>query len=174
MAESSVFDELVAANARYVEQGEHRVLPVAPARQLAIVTCMDARIDVFAMAGLALGDAHVLRNAGARVTEDVRRSLALSTHLLGTRSVALVAHTRCGVHDPEGTAYERMSQTMGRAPADRDWRTFTDPRRALRDDADVLLAWPDRPDGFVVGAYLFDVDTGRLEQVVAPTAAEPV
>ncbi|MFA9428758.1 beta-class carbonic anhydrase [Egicoccus sp. AB-alg2] len=169
-----VFAELTTANAAYADGGDHRVLPVVPSRQLAIVTCMDARIDVFAAVGLQLGEAHVIRNAGARVTDDVRRSLALSTHLLGTRAVALVAHTNCGVHDPEGTIYDRMSVTMGRAPADRDWHTFADPRDALRDDARQLLAWPDRPDGFAVGAYLFDVETGRLEEVVAPIAAPPV
>ena len=173
-ADLRVFAELATANGHYADSGRHRVLPVTPSRRLAILTCMDSRIDVFDAVGLGLGESHVIRNAGARVTADVRRSLALSTHLLGTRSVALIAHTNCGVHDPDGTIYDRMSGTMGRAPKDRDWFTFADPRQALREDADQLLAWPDRPDGFAVGAWLFDVTTGRLEEVVAPTAAAPV
>ncbi|MFA9445295.1 beta-class carbonic anhydrase [Egicoccus sp. AB-alg6-2] len=173
-ADLAIFDELAAANDAYAREGGHHMVPVAPSRHLAVVTCMDARIDVFAVLGLELGDAHVIRNAGARVTDDVLRSLALSTHLLHTRSVALIAHTNCGVLDPAGTIDERLAATMGRAPAGREWGTFRDPREALREDARTLLEWPDRPDGFGLAAYLFDVETGALEQVVAPEAAPPV
>lgn len=167
----TVFDELVAANDAYVRDAGHRMVPVAPARRLAVLTCMDARIDVFAVLGLDLGDAHVIRNAGARATRDALRSLALSTHLLGTRAVAVIAHTNCGVYDPEATIEDRLADAMGRTPAQQQWHTFTDPRQALRDDTAVLLDWPDRPDGFAVAGYLFDVGTGALEEVAPPAAA---
>ncbi|MBS3939755.1 MAG: carbonic anhydrase [Actinobacteria bacterium] len=172
--ELTIFDELADANTAYVRDGGHHMVPVRPSRRLAVLTCMDSRIDVFAVLGLELGEAHVIRNAGARVTDDALRSLALSTHLLDTRSLALIAHTNCGVFDPEGTIDDRLAATMGRAPASRDWHTFTDPRQALRDDAERLLAWPDRPDGFALAAYLFDVETGALEEVVAPQTAPAV
>lgn len=173
MANLDVFRELTDANTAYAATS-HRVVPVMPARHLAVLTCMDVRIDPLRAFGLDLGEAHVLRNAGARVTPDVLRSLALSAHLLGTRAVALVAHTTCGVLDPEGTVPDRLAAAMGREPAGDEWHTFADPRQALRDDADILLRWADRPDDLVVGAYLFDVESGRLEPVVEPTAADAV
>lgn len=169
-----LFAELTAANHAYVEGGAHRSVPVVPSRHLAVVTCMDSRIDVFAVLGLELGEAHVVRNAGARVTDDVLRSLTLSSHLLQTRSVALIGHTECGALDPRGTTPDRLTESLGHAPQPRDWGTFTDSREVLRQDADRLLGWPDRPNGLTVGAYLFDVVTGRLEPVVSPTAADPV
>lgn len=167
-----LFDDLTAANRAYVEGGAHRSVPVVPSRHLAVVTCMDARIDVFAVLGLELGEAHVVRNAGARVTDDVLRSLTLSAHLLETRSVILIGHTACGALDPEGTTPGRLTESLGRPPEPREWGTFTDSHEVLRRDAERLLQWPDRPTGLTVGAYLFDVVTGQLEQVVAPTAAD--
>jgi carbonic anhydrase len=165
-----LFDRLVTGNQAYVDGGRHRALPVRPAAQLAIVTCMDSRIDVFAAVDLPLGDAHVVRTAGARVTDDVLRSLALSTHALGTRNVMLVGHTDCGLSDPDGTLEQRMAATMGRAPRTRAWHAFTDVRQAVADDCRVLTAWPDRPDGFRLAGYVFDVEDGRLHEVVPPTS----
>src|SRR3712207_2378425 len=87
---------LIEANQAYATARE-RVADPKPSRRLAVVTCMDARIDVFAALGLHLGEAHVIRNAGGRVTEDVLRSLALSTHVLGVDTVVVMQHTRCGL-----------------------------------------------------------------------------
>ncbi len=168
------YDEVLEANAAYVASGQHRALDVRPARQLAVITCMDARIDAFPTLGLELGDAHVLRNAGARVTDDVLRSLALSTHVLGTRRALVVGHTRCGLHDPDGTTDARLTELMGHPPFTLAWGTFSDPVASIRTDCQRLLLWPDRPEGFVVAGYLLDVDTGGLEGVVPPTAAAPV
>jgi carbonic anhydrase len=167
----AVFDELVAANRRYVEAGRHHPLPVRPGRQLAIVTCMDARIDTFDALGLALGDAHVIRTAGARVTDDVLRSLTLSTAVLGTRSVALIGHTDCGVRDPEGTLVDRLTEVLGHVPMGRAWGGFDDVEQAVTDDCGVLRRWPDAPDGFRVAGYVLDVTDGSLQEVVAPTDA---
>src|SRR5581483_2603172 len=90
-------DELVANNARYAASAEHRSLPTQPARRLAILTCMDSRIDVFASLGLRNGEAHVVRNAGGLATDDAVRSLVVSQRLLDTRSVMVIGHTRCGL-----------------------------------------------------------------------------
>lgn len=168
------FEAIEQANQAYVEAGSHRALPVEPARQLAVVTCMDSRIDAFAVLGLDLGDAHVVRTAGARVTEDVLRSLALSTHVLGTRTVLVMGHTRCGLHDPDGALSERLEQLMGHTPFGFSWGTFVEPEAAITTDCKRLMLWPDRPDGLTVGGYLLDVDDGRIHQVVAPATASPV
>lgn len=162
---------LESANADYVAAGTHRSLPVRPARHLAVVTCMDARIDVFATLGLELGDVHVLRTAGGRVTDDVLRSLTLSTRLLGVTQVAVITHTSCGLHDPDGQLPATMADQLGREPEPEAWMTFTDPGEAARRDAERLLAWPDLPEGLEVAAYVLDVDTGALAQVLPATSA---
>lgn len=169
-----VFAELESANDAYVRSGRHHPLPVRPARHLAVVTCMDSRIPVFPIVGLELGDAHVIRTAGARVTDDVLRSLALSTHVLGTRAVAVIAHTDCGLRDPDGALESKLHDLMGHPPEARAWHTFADPAEAVREDCARLLDWDDRPSGLQVAGYVLDVTDGRLQQVVAPaTAADP-
>lgn len=168
------YDEVLEANAAYVATQEHPVLDVLPARKLAVVTCMDARIDAFPLLGLELGDAHVIRNAGARVTDDVLRSLALSTHVLGVRKVLVIGHTRCGVHDPDGAIDAKLTELMGRPPFNQTWGTFTDPEATIRTDCRRLLMWPDRPTPFTVAGYLLDIDTGVLKPIVPPTEAGPV
>src|SRR5690606_36558853 len=125
-----------------------------------VVTCMDARIDVFAALGLHLGEAHVIRNAGGRVTDDVLRSLALSTHVLGVDTVALTQHTRCGlseVTDEEPRAV--TGRELGFLPID-------DHRRALQEDVELLArtAYLDRIA--VVAGLVYDVETGRIDDVV--------
>src|SRR4051795_6804831 len=100
---------LLEANAAYA--AAHAEIPDArPSRHLAVITCMDARIDVFAVLGLQLGEAHVLRNAGGRVTEDVLRSLALSSHVLGVNTVAVMQHTNCGL---AGVSNEQLQEITG-------------------------------------------------------------
>lgn len=162
------FDGLLEGNRAYLAEGEHRPLPVRPSLALAIVTCMDSRLDVFASVGLDLGEAHVVRTAGARVTDDVLRSLTLSAHALGTRSVAVIAHTDCGLRDPEGTLVDRLTKAIGRPPLERTWHAFVDAEATVRDDCAQLRRWPDRPDGLTVAGYLLDVATGELSEVVPP------
>ena len=167
------FDQLIAANRAYVDAGSHHPLPVRPARSLVIVTCMDSRIDAFATLGLQLGEAHVVRVAGARVTDDVLRSLTLSTHVLGTRAVAVIGHTDCGLVDPEGTLVERLTTLMGRPPVEREWGTFVTADDAVREDCARLGAWSDRPDDLAIAGYVLDVTTGALQERVPPWEPGP-
>ena len=167
------FEQLEQANVAYVASGAHEELPVRPSRQLAVVTCMDARIDVFAVLGLSLGDVHVIRTAGGRVTDDVLRSLALSCHLLGARRVAVITHTDCGLHDPEGRLEEKMGAAMGHPPESREWCGFTSPEQAVQDDCARLDAWPDRPEAFEVAGYVLDIIDGRLRIVVPEHTVAP-
>jgi carbonic anhydrase len=167
------FDELEQANAAYVASGAHESLPVRPSRQLAVVTCMDARIDVYAVLGLSLGDVHVIRTAGGRVTEDALRSLALSCHLLGVQRVAVITHTRCGLHDPEGQLATTMGEVMGHPPETREWWGFRSPEQAVEDDCARLDAWSDRPDEFEIAGYVLDIDEGSLEIAVPQHVVPP-
>ena len=167
------FAQLEEANAAYVASGEHPRLPVRPARQLAVVTCMDARIDVYAVLGLERGDVHVLRTAGGRVTDDVLRSLTLSTYLLGAYQVAVITHTDCGLQDPDGTLGQRVDELVGNPHDPGQWLAFADPAETARADGERLLAWEDRPEGLVVAAYVLDVETGALDRVLPATEAEP-
>jgi carbonic anhydrase len=134
-----------------------------PARHLAIVTCMDSRIDVFAALGLRLGDAHVLRNAGARVTDDVLRSLALSVRTMGVDTVVLMQHTGCGL---EGVTDEELREATGAAI---DFLPIADHDDAIRSDIELLAAYaPLEPVAAIVG-LLFDIETGRVEELTSWT-----
>src|SRR4051795_4432463 len=118
---------LLEANAAYA--AAHAEIPDArPSRHLAVVTCMDARIDVFAALGLQLGEAHVIRNAGGRVTDDVLRSLAVSSHVLGVETVLIVQHTKCGL---AGVSDAELRRLTG---ADLEFHAFDDHTLALRED----------------------------------------
>ncbi len=151
--------DLLEANLRYAD-ARARVGDSRPWRHLAIVTCMDARIDVFAILGLRLGEAHVLRNAGGRVTEDVLRSLALSVHAFGVDTVAVMQHTRCGL---AGVTDEELRRTTG---ADLGFLPIEHHETALRDDIAVLSAteylWPITS----IAGFVYDIDTGAIEDLV--------
>src|ERR1700710_511946 len=113
-----VIDKLVANNEAFAAQVEERHLPVEPSSHLAIVTCMDSRLDVFAALGLGHGEAHVLRNAGGILTEDVIRSLAISQRLLGTREIMLIHHTDCGLEKVTEEDFARQIELeSGSAPS---------------------------------------------------------
>lgn len=135
-----------------------------PRRKLAVVTCMDCRIEPLAVAGVELGDAHVIRNAGALVTDDVRRSLALSQRALGTREVWLVMHTGCGVQDLDEEAFlAEVEEEAGERP---DWRpgTFSSLEAELRAGASRIAA--DRTlDSTAVRGFILDIETGSLDEV---------
>ena len=121
---------------------------------------MDARIDVFAALGLHLGEAHVIRNAGGRVTEDVLRSLALSIHVLGVDTVVVMQHTKCGV---AGVTDEELRAITG---ADLDFFAIDDHAVALRDDIDLLTSTPYLGPLRLVAGFVYDVETGELDDVV--------
>jgi carbonic anhydrase len=153
------FDSLLTANAAYASArasfGDR-----GPGRRLAVVTCMDARIDVFAVLGLHLGEALVIRNAGARVTEDVLRSLALATHVLGVDTVVLMQHTKCGV---AGVTDEELQERTG---AELDFLPIADHAAALRSDIDELTAKPFLEPLQAIAGFVYDVETGEIDDVV--------
>jgi carbonic anhydrase len=156
-------DDLLAANARYAERFDGGGLGAVPARHLAVLTCMDTRLDVFAMLGLRLGDAHVLRNAGGRVTDDVLRSLIVSIEVLGTTAVAVIQHTDCGM--TKTTDDELRALVRSRRGADPEpvrFLTIDDHFDTLQADVATLRKSPFLPPDLEVRGFLYDVRTGRL------------
>ena len=163
----SVIDELFANNRAYAAELEVRHLAVEPSRRLAIVTCMDSRLDVFAALGLGDGEAHVLRNAGGVITDDVIRSLALSQRKLGTREVMLIHHDDCGLQKVSDDGFrDELRAATGVAPAFAI-ESFTDVdadvrQSILRVRRSVFLLHTDLVRGFV-----YDVNTHALREVIA-------
>jgi carbonic anhydrase len=152
-------DRLLAANEGYAA-ARANVANGRPHRHLAIVTCMDARIDVFAALGLHLGEANVIRNAGGRVTEDVLRSLALSSHVLGVDTLVVMQHTKCGL---TGVTDDELRRLTG---AQLGFLSIDDHAAALREDIEVITTTPFlEPLRFVAG-FVYDVETGEIDDVV--------
>jgi carbonic anhydrase len=150
---------LLAANVRYAATHE-RVGNARPNRHLAVITCMDPRIDVFAALGLHLGDAHVIRNAGGRVTDDVLRSLALSSQVLGVDTVLVMQHTKCGL---AGVTDEELRELTG---ADLGFFPIDDHAAALHDDIEQLAATPYLAPLKVIAGLVYDVESGEIADVV--------
>ena len=138
--------------------------PAAPRTRVAIVTCMDARIDPAAIFGLKPGDAHVIRNAGGIVTDDVVRSLALSQSLLETKEVLVVQHTRCGVNAHEGALRERVAAAGAELPP--RLGGFEDLEGSIRQSLDRLHSATELIAGENTRGFIYDVDTGELREVV--------
>jgi carbonic anhydrase len=153
----TLIDELLAAN-ESAPPPEAREAP--PARRLAVLTCMDARIVVGEVLGLRLGDAHILRNAGGRVTEDVLRSLALSSGMLGVDTVVVMQHTKCGLENV-GDA-----ELRDRTGADLEFLPIGDHAAALRADIERLMDTPYLARLQTIAGFLYDVDSGRVDRVV--------
>lgn len=152
-------DRLLAANAAYAAD-QVVVADARPRRRLAVVTCMDARIDVFAALGLHLGEVHVIRNAGGRVTEDVLRSLALSCHVLGVDTVVVMQHTKCGL---VGVSDAELKRLTG---ADLAFLAIDDHAVALQVDADKLATAPYLAPLRTIAGFVYDVDTGEVADLV--------
>jgi len=151
-------DRILAANEGYAAARSNTGSP-RPLRRLAVVTCMDARIDVFAALGLHLGEAHVIRNGGGRVTDDVLRSLAVSSHLLGVDTVLLMQHTKCGL---AGVSDAQLRDLTG---AGLEFFAFDDHAVALREDIDRLTSAAYLAPLKTVAGCVFDVETGHLHDV---------
>jgi carbonic anhydrase len=151
--------DLLSANRAYAA-ARANVADPRPGRQLAVVTCMDARIDVFAVLGLHLGEAHVIRNAGGRVTEDVLRSLALSTGVLGVDTAVVMQHTKCGL---VGVSDAQLRELTG---ADLGFMPIDDHAAALREDVDRLARTPYLVQLRTIAGFVYDVESGGLEDVV--------
>ncbi|MFE0423549.1 beta-class carbonic anhydrase [Streptomyces sp. NPDC058953] len=166
-SEGSVVDEYLANNVTYAAAfGGPLALP--PARRLAVVACMDARLDIFAILGLKEGDAHIVRNAGGAVTEDAIRSVAISQRLLGTNRIMLIHHTDCGMQtfkDDEFKA-DLQAETGIRPP----WspEAFTDLEEDVRQSIRRIEVDPFVPHKHSIRGFVFDVHTGRLKEVSYP------
>ncbi len=158
-------DELVANNAAYVESFSDHDLALAPRRHLAVVACMDSRMDIFEMLGLGHGDAHIIRNAGGVVTDDVVRSLVLSQRLLGTREILLIHHTDCGLQKVSEDEFKReLEAECGIKP----WwalESFTDPFDDVRQSMGRLKASPFIGHKEHIRGFVYDVVDGRLHEV---------
>ncbi len=160
----TVTDELLANNEAYAA-AFGGPLPLPPARQLAVVACMDARLNVYGLLGLQEGEAHVIRNAGGAVTDDTIRSLAISQRLLGTREIILIHHTECGMltFSDDGFRGAIEEETGIRPP----WaaEAFSDLDEDVRQSINRINASPFIPVKDSVRGFVFDVGTGRLREV---------
>jgi carbonic anhydrase len=187
----SVRDEVLQANADYAASfGAKGELAVPPARRFAILTCMDARLDPAKYAGLTEGDAHVIRNAGGRASDDAIRSLVISYKLLGTREWFVVHHSNCGMEfftdDVMRTLLAASLETaelgpdgfrdVGSGPGSPeakyiDWLTIDDKQQSVSDDVARIRAHPLVPGNIPIYGYIYDVSNGRLVEVPEATKA---
>ncbi|MBB5789414.1 beta-class carbonic anhydrase [Jiangella mangrovi] len=164
--QSEQFVDVLAGNDHYAASFRLAGLEPVAAAGLAVVTCMDSRIEPLDMLGLKPGDAKIMRNAGARVTTDVLRTLALATHLLGVTRIMVVAHTRCKM--ASATTEEvvaAIEQSSGIDVRSLDFQLIADQRATLAEDVQKIRSWPFLPAGVPVGGFLYDVDTGKLTQL---------
>ena len=188
---SKILSEVREANAKYSANfGEKGKLALPPARRFAILTCMDARLDPAKFAGLAEGDAHVVRNAGGRASDDAIRSLVISYKLLGTREFFVIHHTDCGMEfftnevmrDLLSSSLETAQLTsngfrdVGKGPGSRegeyiDWLAIKDQKQAVLDDVSRIQNHPLVPKTIPVYGYLYDVRSGKLIEVAGAAAA---
>jgi carbonic anhydrase len=159
-------EQLLANNARYVESFDDHDLAVQPRRRLAIVACMDSRMDIFEMLGLAHGEAHIIRNAGGAVTDDVIRSLVVSQRLLGTREIILLHHTDCGLQRVvDDTLKDDIEAETGVRPS---WATesFRDPYQDVRQSIRRLQVSPFIAHKEHIRGFVYRVEDGHLEEAV--------
>ncbi|MGK2874132.1 MAG: beta-class carbonic anhydrase [Nocardioides sp.] len=161
----SEFDDLLAANAAYAADFNQSGFDGIAHAGVAIVTCMDSRIEPLAMLGLTLGDAKIFRNPGGRVTPQAMEALVLGTHLLGVKRILIVEHTRCAMaSNSEDAIHARITASAG---VDSTWQpinVITDQTRALSEDVHKVTSHPLIPESVAVAGFLYDVDSGRLER----------
>ena len=187
---SKLLDEVLAANATYATNfSEKGQLALPPGRQFAILTCMDARIDPAKLAGLAEGDAHVIRNAGGRTSDDALRSLVISYKLLGTKEWFVIHHTDCGMDYftdeimrgllasslKTASVDEKGWHDSGEGPGSTqgefiDWLTIKDQAQSVTSDVERIRQHPLVPADIAIYGYIYDVKTGRLVEVPQATA----
>jgi carbonic anhydrase len=157
---------VLEANRAYAETFEHGALEIPPARPLLVVTCIDARMDPARALGLDVGDAHVIRNAGGRVTDDVVRSAVISSWLLGTREFLVIHHTDCGMTKFTNDVLQGMVRdATGIDVSDVDFLPFSDIEQSVRDDVARLRDVKTLPEGVRVDGLVYDVAWGALTEV---------
>jgi len=162
----SVFEEFVRDNEGYARSFEAGDLPAPPVRRVAVVTCMDARLDPERFLGLGLGEAHVIRNAGGRVSDDALRSLVISQRLLGTDEVVIIHHTDCGMMNFENEDIrQKIRSELGADASGVDFLPFPDLEQSVRDDVAAVRGSELVPDGVTVTGAVYEVETGRLREV---------
>ena len=165
---------MMASAERYRASFQHDDLTASPTRRVAILTCIDARLDLFRLLGLQIGDSHILRNAGGRATDDAIRSLVLSTNSLGTREVAVIHHTGCGLQgQTDDTIADRVEEVSGLRPSMR-FHAFDDLITSVTEDVALLVACPYLPPGTIVWGAYYDVSDGSLTTVGSPCVVGPV
>jgi carbonic anhydrase len=161
----SVTDELLQNNAAYAEAFDKGDLPLPPARGVAVVACMDARLNVYGMLGLQEGDAHVIRNAGGVITDDEIRSLAISQRLLGTREIILIHHTDCGMLTfTDDEVKQQIQEEVGIKP-EFALEAFSDLEEDVRQSIRRIQSSPFIPNKDSVRGFVYEVETGRLREV---------
>lgn len=162
----SYFENFLKANQAYVELHGDLHLSIKPKTKVAIVTCMDSRLHVAPALGLALGDAHILRNAGGRVTDDMIRSLVISQQQMGTREIVVLHHTDCGAQTFQNEEFqEHLKAELGVDVSGQDFLPFQDVEESVREDMQLLRESPLIPDDVVISGAVYDVDTGRMIEV---------
>jgi carbonic anhydrase len=188
---STLLNEVLTANQKYSASfGDKGNLALPPARRFAVLTCMDARLDPAKFAGLAEGDAHVIRNAGGRASDDAIRSLVISYKLLGTREFFVIHHTDCGMEFFTNEVIRGLLKNsletaeltaagfrdVGKGPGSRageyiEWLTIPDQKQAVVDDVLRIRTHPLVPSSIPIYGYIYDVKSGRLIEVEAATKA---
>jgi carbonic anhydrase len=161
----SATDEVLRNNERYAAEFAKRDLPLPPAKKLAVLACMDARLDVQRILGLDEGDAHVIRNAGGVVTDDEIRSLAISQRLLGTEEIVLIHHTDCGMLTFGDDEFRRQIQAETGIKPEWPAESFSDLDEDVRQSVARIKASPFVPRKDSVRGFVYDVETGRLREV---------
>jgi carbonic anhydrase len=163
----SAIDKLLVHNRSYVMTHGHRELPTVPQLHLAVLTCMDSRLDLFGALGLDLGEAHLIRNAGGIASDDAVRSLLLSQRLLGTQSVMVIHHTRCGLESfDEESMQDEITNALGSRPPFR-LGAYNDVDEDVRSTVTTLRSSP-FVDNTEIRGFVFDVDDGELREVITP------
>ncbi len=158
--------EFLKANDAYAETFQKGHLPMPPARRVAVLTCMDARLHPARFLGLEEGDAHIIRNAGGRASDDAIRSLVISEQLLGTNTVVVIHHTDCGMLTFSNADLRgKLRQELGANADHIDFLPFKDLEQSVRDDVATIKASPLIPDNIEVSGFIYDVRSGKLSPV---------
>jgi carbonic anhydrase len=161
-----IYEENLAANQQYAEKFTLGHLPMPPARKLAVVACMDARLTVEQFLGLKTGDAHIIRNAGGLVTEDALRSLIISSHLLGTRTYYVIQHTDCGMLTfTDEKLREKLKTETGHDASHLHFHSFSDVEKSVKKQLQTIRSNRFLPRDIDVHGFIYDVRTGKLREI---------
>jgi carbonic anhydrase len=166
MADTPLLRELLSANAEYARTFDRSKLPLPPAKKLAVLACMDARIDVHEILGLREGDTHAIRNAGGIATEDALRSFAISAELLGTREFIVINHTDCGMLTfKDADLQKRLTAKYGTNASKVNFHAFTNLEENVRAQVERIKTNPFVPKDIPVTGFVYDVRSGKLNRV---------